>query len=162
MQQVNDLIPNGRNVPVTDEYDTSPSSSPRLLGWLILVPLHLSQKQDGLHPEDRQFPSIRLGQGPEQGFHRRLHLVRSFFTLSFFHPPAADDAPPPPSIIPQELLKIYDAGELELLISGLPTIDVDELKNSTQLHGWRNSDPLVPCLPRPSFLKLTRSMSVIQ
>jgi E3 ubiquitin-protein ligase HUWE1 len=36
------------------------------------------------------------------------------------------------SIIPQSLLKIYDAGELELLISGLPTIDVDELKNSVQ------------------------------
>lgn len=45
------------------------------------------------------------------------------------------------SIIPQSLLKIYDAGELELLISGLPTIDVDELKNSVQLVHWKNSDP---------------------
>lgn len=79
----------------------------------------------------------------------------------------------PLSIIPQSLLQIYDASELELLISGLPTIDIDEvrfccfpachcgspfltflacrhlqLKNSVQLHGWRNSDPEIVWLWR--------------
>jgi hypothetical protein len=52
------------------------------------------------------------------------------------------------SIIPLSLLQIYDAGELELLISGLPTIDIDELKNSVQYHGWRNSDPEITWLWR--------------
>lgn len=71
------------------------------------------------------------------------------------------------SIIPQSLLSIYDAGELELLISGLPTIDVDELKNSVQYHGWRSSDPEIQWLwralrsfsqaERAAFLQFTTS-----
>jgi E3 ubiquitin-protein ligase HUWE1 len=28
-----------------------------------------------------------------------------------------------------------------VLISGMTTIDVDELKNATQMSGWKNSDP---------------------
>jgi E3 ubiquitin-protein ligase HUWE1 len=44
-------------------------------------------------------------------------------------------------IIPSKLISIFDPDQLELLISGISTIDVDELKNSTQLHGWKDTDP---------------------
>lgn len=44
------------------------------------------------------------------------------------------------SIIPRKLVSIFDPDQLELLISGISNIDVDELKNATQLHGWKNSD----------------------
>ena len=33
--------------------------------------------------------------------------------------------------------------ELELLISGLPDIDVDAWKNNTELHGYSSSDPMI-------------------
>jgi len=34
-------------------------------------------------------------------------------------------------LIPNNLIKIFDAKELELLISGLPTIDIEDLKENT-------------------------------
>ncbi|KAJ9117613.1 hypothetical protein QFC22_004463 [Naganishia vaughanmartiniae] len=44
-------------------------------------------------------------------------------------------------IIPRNLISIFDPDQLELLISGVSVIDVDELKNATHLHGWKNGDP---------------------
>ncbi len=35
------------------------------------------------------------------------------------------------SVIPKDLLKIFDNKELELLISGLQTIDIDDLRENT-------------------------------
>ena len=35
-------------------------------------------------------------------------------------------------IIPQELIKIFNYKELELLISGLPNVDVDDLRANTE------------------------------
>jgi hypothetical protein len=34
-------------------------------------------------------------------------------------------------LIPNNLIKIFDHKELELLISGLPTIDIEDLKENT-------------------------------
>ncbi|PKI84380.1 HECT-type E3 ubiquitin transferase [Malassezia vespertilionis] len=46
-------------------------------------------------------------------------------------------------IIPTELIQIFSEQELELLISGLPDIDVDAWKNNTELQGYSSSDPMV-------------------
>jgi len=43
-------------------------------------------------------------------------------------------------LVPPELISIFDAQELELLISGLPEIDLDDLKANTDYHGYKNSD----------------------
>ncbi|KAK0549071.1 E3 ubiquitin-protein ligase tom1 [Tilletia horrida] len=46
-------------------------------------------------------------------------------------------------IIPPELIRIFTEQELELLISGLPDIDVDSWKNNTELHGYSSSDAVI-------------------
>ncbi|GMK58897.1 hypothetical protein CspeluHIS016_0603390 [Cutaneotrichosporon spelunceum] len=43
-------------------------------------------------------------------------------------------------MIPRELVQIFEPEQLELLISGVNTFDVDELKNSTQMTGWKSTD----------------------
>ena len=42
-------------------------------------------------------------------------------------------------IIPPDLISIFNEQELELLISGLPDIDVDEWKNNTEYHNYSAS-----------------------
>lgn len=43
-------------------------------------------------------------------------------------------------IIPKHLISIFNEQELELLISGLPNIDIDDLKNNTEYNKYsRNS-----------------------
>jgi len=39
-------------------------------------------------------------------------------------------------IIPKYLISIFNEQELELLISGLPTVDVDDLKTNTEYHKY--------------------------
>jgi E3 ubiquitin-protein ligase HUWE1 len=46
-------------------------------------------------------------------------------------------------MIPSELVSIFDAQELELLISGLPDIDLDDLRAHTDYHGFKQSDPVI-------------------
>lgn len=46
-------------------------------------------------------------------------------------------------IIPPALIRIFSEKELELLISGLPDIDVDEWRNNTELHGYSQSDSVI-------------------
>ena len=46
-------------------------------------------------------------------------------------------------VIPRDLIQIFSEQELELLISGLPDIDVDEWKNHTELQGYSSSDPMI-------------------
>ena len=46
-------------------------------------------------------------------------------------------------VIPPSLIQIFSEHELELLISGLPDIDVDAWKNNTELYGYSSSDPVV-------------------
>lgn len=46
-------------------------------------------------------------------------------------------------IIPPHLIRIFSETELELLISGLPDIDVDEWRNNTDLHGYSASESVI-------------------
>ena len=61
-------------------------------------------------------------------------------------------------VIPKELISIFNEQELELLISGLPTIDIDDLKGNTEYRSYQEtslqvSTPVI-FLPSsvPSFL----------
>ncbi|KAJ1919240.1 E3 ubiquitin-protein ligase tom1 [Mycoemilia scoparia] len=83
-----DLIPNGRNIPVTEENKKD---------YVRLV------------TEQRLTASIR-------------DQIDAF--LQGFH-----------DLVPKELIKIFNEKELELLISGLPDIDVDDWRNNTEYHG---------------------------
>jgi len=42
-------------------------------------------------------------------------------------------------LIPRKLISIFDHGELELLISGLPTIDIDDMKANSDYSGYNES-----------------------
>jgi len=46
-------------------------------------------------------------------------------------------------IIPKELVAIFNEQELELLISGLPDIDVDDWKNNTEYHNYQPTSPQI-------------------
>jgi len=46
-------------------------------------------------------------------------------------------------IVPAELISIFDEGELELLISGMPEIDVDDWKNNTDYINYNHSSPQI-------------------
>jgi len=45
--------------------------------------------------------------------------------------------------VPPELISIFDAQELELLISGLPNVDIDDLRANTEYNGYKNTDPQI-------------------
>ncbi|KAK6441326.1 E3 ubiquitin-protein ligase tom1 [Oleoguttula sp. CCFEE 5521] len=51
-------------------------------------------------------------------------------------------------IIPAELVSIFNEQELELLISGLPEIDVDDWKNNTEYHNYQATSPQIQWLWR--------------
>lgn len=40
-------------------------------------------------------------------------------------------------------MSIFDAQELELLISGLPDIDLDDLRAHTEYQGYKPTDPVI-------------------
>ncbi|KAG2231174.1 hypothetical protein INT48_002955 [Thamnidium elegans] len=44
-------------------------------------------------------------------------------------------------VIPAPLIQIFNEQELELLISGLPDIDIDDWKNNTEYQGYTSSSP---------------------
>jgi len=46
-------------------------------------------------------------------------------------------------IVPAELIAIFNEQELELLISGLPNIDVDDWKNNTEYHNYQATSPQI-------------------
>ncbi|KAI8961103.1 hypothetical protein F5Y11DRAFT_348856 [Daldinia sp. FL1419] len=46
-------------------------------------------------------------------------------------------------IIPAELISIFNEQELELLISGLPVIDIDDWKSNTEYHNYSPSSPQI-------------------
>ena len=47
------------------------------------------------------------------------------------------------SIIPQKLISIFTYRELELVISGLPEIDVNDWKNNTQYENYTKDTPII-------------------
>merc|ERR1712096_503075 len=46
-------------------------------------------------------------------------------------------------LMPPDLISIFTEKELELLISGLPDIDLDDLRANTEYTNWRASDPQI-------------------
>ena len=46
-------------------------------------------------------------------------------------------------IVPYDLISIFDEGELELLISGMPDVDVDDWKANTDYHTYTASSPQI-------------------
>jgi E3 ubiquitin-protein ligase HUWE1 len=45
--------------------------------------------------------------------------------------------------VPRELIAIFNDHELELLISGLPDIDVGDLRSNTQYSGYSPASPVI-------------------
>lgn len=91
-----DLIPNGRNIPVTEE------NKHEYVRHVVDYRLVTSVKD--------QLDNFL------QGFHE---------------------------IIPAELVAIFNEQELELLISGLPDIDVDDWKNNTEYTNYQPTSPQI-------------------
>jgi len=46
-------------------------------------------------------------------------------------------------LVPRELISIFNDKELELLISGLPEIDFEDLKANTEYNGYNSASPVV-------------------
>ena len=87
-----DLKPNGRNIPVTEEFKKE---------YIHLV---CQMKMTG---------AIR----------QQLNA----FLEGFY------------DIIPKRLISIFNEQELELLISGLPTVDIDDLKANSEYHKYQTN-----------------------
>ncbi len=88
--RVVDLIPDGQNIPVTDDNKSQ---------YIQLI------------AQNRTTTAIRA---------QIDHFLEGFHEL-----------------VPPELISIFDAQELELLISGLPYIDIDDLRANTEYHNYR-------------------------
>ncbi|KAJ2827206.1 E3 ubiquitin-protein ligase tom1, partial [Coemansia erecta] len=80
---------------------------------------------DVLVTEDNKAEYVRLV--TEQRLYRAIKDQINEF-LTGFH-----------DVIPKDLIQIFNEQELELLISGMPDIDVDDWRNSTEYHGGYNS-----------------------
>jgi len=91
--QVVDLIPNGRNVPVTEENKA---------------------KYVSLVCQNRMTTAISS-------------QIKAY--LDGFY-----------ELVSKDLIQIFTPRELELLISGLPDIDVHDLKKNTDYNGWKATD----------------------
>ncbi|CAH0517250.1 unnamed protein product [Peronospora belbahrii] len=94
--EVVDLIPNGRNVPVTDA---------NKMDYVKLITHH------------------RMATGIRQ-------QIDAF--LKGFH-----------QLVPPELIAIFNENELELLISGMPEIDIDDLKANTDYANYKPTDSVI-------------------
>lgn len=46
-------------------------------------------------------------------------------------------------IIPRDLITIFNEKELELLISGVPDLDLDDWKNNTEYRGYTSTSPQI-------------------
>ena len=105
--KVVDLIPNGRNIPVTEE-----------------------NKREYVNAQVRYRLTTSVTEQLE-------NFVRGFH-----------------DIIPAELIAIFDEQELELLISGLPEIDVDDWRAHTDYHNYTANSPQITW-----FWRTVRGMS---
>ncbi|KAF2272792.1 uncharacterized protein EI97DRAFT_196139 [Westerdykella ornata] len=94
--QIIDLVPDGRNIPVTEENKHE---------YVRLVTEH--RLTGSVHEQLENFL---------KGFH---------------------------DIVPAELIAIFSEQELELLISGLPDINVDDWKNNTEYHNYTAASPQI-------------------
>ena len=111
--EIVDLIENGRNIPVTEE---------------------------NKHEYVQRVVEYRLTGSVQEQLGQFLTGILLFFCfveqiclwLPGFH-----------DIVPPELIAIFNEQELELLISGLPEIDVDDWKNHTEYHNYQVSSPQI-------------------
>lgn len=94
--EIVDLIPNGRNVSVTDE---------NKMEYVKLVTHH------------------RMATGIRQ-------QIDAF--LKGFH-----------QLVPADMISIFNENELELLISGMPEIDIDDLKANTDYANFKPTDSVI-------------------
>ncbi|KAL4470186.1 hypothetical protein ABPG74_011797 [Tetrahymena malaccensis] len=46
-------------------------------------------------------------------------------------------------IIPKDIISVFDSHELELMISGLPDIDIADLKENTEYHNYSQTDKII-------------------
>ena len=46
-------------------------------------------------------------------------------------------------LAPAELISVFSPTELELLICGLPEVDIEELRLNTEYHQYRESDDVI-------------------
>jgi hypothetical protein len=91
-----DLIPNGRNIPVTNE---------------------------------NKFDYVK-----KVSFYKLYGSIKDqidAFVQGFYE------------LIPRKLISIFEHGELELLISGLPTIDTDDMRANTEYTGYGEKDAVI-------------------
>lgn len=96
MSQVVDLIPNGRNISVTDQ---------NKIDYIRLISHHSMTS------------AIRS---------QIVNFLDGFY-----------------SIVPVELISFFSPTELELLISGLPEIDIEDLRVNTEYHQYRINDQII-------------------
>lgn len=109
-----DLVENGRNIPVTNENKREYVSSIVQHRLVGSVQEQLEHFLKGLSELSR--PPSETHANPASGFH---------------------------DVVPAELIAIFNEQELELLISGLPEIDVDDWKNNTEYHNYNASSPQI-------------------
>ena len=108
--EVRDLIPDGRNVLVTD------------VNKADYIRLVCQEKMTGAIR--KQLAAFL------EGFYdiiprRYACATRSFYLANFYHFP----------LFPR-LIAIFNEQELELLLSGLPDINIDDLKANTEYHKY--------------------------
>jgi E3 ubiquitin-protein ligase HUWE1 len=94
--QVVDLVPNGRNIAVTDQNKTD---------YIRLISHH--SMTSAIHSQITSF-------------------LDGFYEL-----------------VPVEMISVFTPTELELLISGLPDIDIDDLRIHTDYHQYRAADEII-------------------
>ena len=111
--EIVDLCENGRNVPVTEEN---------------------KQEYVQLMVEYRLTGSIQA---------QLEQFLKGMFPIFKWHSHSANQTPGFHDIVPPELISIFNEQELELLISGLPDIDVDDWKNHTEYHNYQTSSPQI-------------------
>jgi E3 ubiquitin-protein ligase HUWE1 len=46
-------------------------------------------------------------------------------------------------VVPQECISFFEAKELELLISGVPEVDLEDLKRNTDYSGYLPTDQII-------------------
>lgn len=113
-KKIVDLVPDGRNVPVTDE------NKHEYVRLLVEYRLLTSVQE--------QMEHFLIG----KSYHPTGHQYNGSNTWLGFH-----------DIVPAELVSIFNEQELELLISGLPEIDVDDWRNNTEYHNYSASSPQI-------------------
>ena len=111
--QTLDLIENGRNVTVTEE---------------------------NKHEYVRLLVEYRLSGSVQEQLE---HFLKGTLYLNGFRSTSTNVCLGFHDIVPPELVAIFNEQELELLISGLPDIDVDEWKNNTEYQNYTAASPQI-------------------